>query len=277
VVESKKGIPVHLCQGYEAANKEYFPIKDAIDEAYLHKIPKLTVSPHMNRFLEERFGVETDYVGQMINRDIFFPAMDTPGRGDGSFTIMVVGMFDADVKNIRTVLYGISIARSRLSFPLKVVRVSPFPLTREEEMILKPDEYHSHVPYHSMGNIYREADIFISLSKEAEGFGLPAVEAMGCGVPAILSRISSYTSLDEPLDYALFVDSSDHNALAEAIVELLHNRPLRERLRQRGLTVAEKFTREKMASRLNCAFEEIKRRDNLLKARKASLLRRFLP
>jgi glycosyltransferase involved in cell wall biosynthesis len=80
---------------------------------------------------------------------------------------------------------------------------------------------------------------------------------MGCGVPTILSKISSYTSFDERLDYALFVEPSDHEALAEAISELFHNNPLRVRLIQRGLDVAGKFTREIVLTRLRTAFGEI--------------------
>jgi len=89
---------------------------------------------------------------------------------------------------------------------------------------------------------------------------------MGCGVPAILSRISSYTSFDKPPDYALFVDSSDHIALSEAIVELFHNNILREKLKQRGLAVAEKFTKEKVVARLKSAFEQIGYKDNFSNA-----------
>ncbi|MBE9573405.1 MAG: glycosyltransferase [Proteobacteria bacterium] len=94
-------------------------------------------------------------------------------------------------------------------------------------------------------------------SKEAEGFGLPAVEAMACGVPTVLSSISSYTSFDENADYSLFVKHSDPESLADAIAEIFNNRPLREKLVGRGLNVAAKFTRENVLNRLNRSFESI--------------------
>jgi alpha-1,3-rhamnosyl/mannosyltransferase len=108
-----------------------------------------------------------------------------------------------------------------------------------------------------MGEIYRNADLFISTSHEAEGFGLPALEAMGCGIPAILSNISSYTSFDYPLDYALFIDPSDIKALGEGISRLYHDSSLRDQLASRGLSVAENFTKEKVVSRLENAFADI--------------------
>jgi glycosyltransferase involved in cell wall biosynthesis len=257
VVRSNQGIAVHLCQGYEAGNKEYRSIKDEIDEAYSLKIPKLVISPHMEKFLAERFGCETFYVGQMLNRDIFYPRRD-PFKGTRDhFVILVVGIFEADVKNIEATLRGISAAKSKLHSPFRLIRVSPFPLTKAESKIMKPDVYHFRVPYFGMGDIYRSADVVISMSKEVEGFGLPALEAMGCGVPTILSKISSYTSFAEPPDYALFVDPSDSDALAVAISELLSRKSLRERLIRRGLNVADKFNKRKMIERLKATFENL--------------------
>lgn len=289
IVESKKGIPVHLCQGYEGANRELLTMKAEIDEAYAYKIPKLTVSPHLNKFLAERFNAETYYIGNMLNRDIFYPLkhhhnVNSPASFEvlrkiiyplktyqrlKPLKILVVGPFEADVKNISSVLKGISAAEKRYKVAVKIIRVSQFPLTKEEEAIRKPDKFYFHVPYHNMGEIYRNADVFISMSKEAEGFGLPALEAMACGVPAILSKISSYTSFDETPDYALFVEPSDTEALTEAIFELSHNKLLREKLIQRGSIVAEKFTKEGVVNRLKTAFETIKYTNKLSKTKKA--------
>lgn len=268
-VESKKGIAVHLCQGYEGNNKEYLYIKDEIDKEYSRPIPKLVVSPHMERFLKDRFNVETYYIGQILNHDIFYPSEDTQHKKDSPFNILVVGPFEADVKNIPVALKGISHAKKMLNTPISLIRVSQFPISREEEEIIKPDAYHCHIPYTSMGEIYRSADIYISISKEAEGFGLPALEAMACGVPTILSRIPSYISFDEKQDYALFIEPSDAESVARAIEEIHTNMELRERLIQRGLEIASGFTKEKLTERLISAFEEIMKRDKLAKTRKA--------
>jgi len=258
VVESKKGIPVHLCQGYEGDFKELQPQKAAIDEVYSYDIPKLTVSPHLDGFLRKRFNAETHYIGQALDRDIFYAKQDWQKEiSNKTFTILVVGPFQADFKNIGAALAGIRLVRERLELPVKLIRVSQFPLSDEERGIMEPDEYHFHVPHHEMGRIYREADLFVSMSKEAEGFGLPALEAMACGVPTVLSSISSYTSFDENGGYSLFVNHSDPESLADAIVEIYYNRSLREKLVSRGLNVATKFTGENVLNRLNKYFESI--------------------
>lgn len=282
VVDSGKGIPVHLCQGYEGAYKELLHSKAVIDEGYSYKIPKLTVSPHLDKLLIDGFHAKTYFIGQMLNKDIFYPAKakTNVSRTDLSdlwrktivtfnalfnkgyqyrapFKILVVGPFDVIFKNIATALKGVLLAKEKMKLPVKLIRASQFPLSDEEKKIITPDAYHFHVPHQSMGEIYRNADLFISTSHEAEGFGLPALEAMGCGIPTILSNISSYTSFDYPLDYALFIDPSDTKALEEGISRLYHDSSLRDRLASRGLSVAENFTKEKVVSRLENAFAEI--------------------
>jgi glycosyltransferase involved in cell wall biosynthesis len=169
----------------------------------------------------------------------------------------VVGPFQVDFKNIATALQGIRLAQKRLHRPVRLIRVSQFPLSDKEMDIVTPDSYHFHVPYPKMGDFYRKADLFISMSKEAEGFGLPAIEAMSCGTPTILSNISSYTNFDTSTDYALFVDPDDPQTLADAIVVLAGDRSLRKALIHKGLRVAAQFNRESFRDRLIEAFNAI--------------------
>ncbi|MEW6585928.1 MAG: glycosyltransferase [Nitrospirota bacterium] len=204
--ESGKGTTVHLCQGYEADYEEFRHLKSEIDEVYSLKIPKLTISPHLDKLLAEKFGAATYYVGQMLNRDILFPSKEgfllksLRHFRSRSFRILVVGPFEGDYKNIASALRGIRSAREKFKVPVRLIRVSQFPLSRSEEEITKPDAYYFHVPSCSMGEIYRKADLLVSMSKECEGFGLPALEAMACGIPTILSRISSHTGFGETQD-----------------------------------------------------------------------------
>ena len=264
VVETRRGIPEHLCQGYEGEFKELQSQKSDIDMAYSYKIPKLIVSPHLDGFLSRRFKAETHYIGQMIDKDVFYPL---PRARNGiinrPFTVLVVGPFESDFKNIAAALMGIKFAKKRLKTSVKLIRVSQLPLSNEEREILQPDVYHFHVPHNAMGEIYREADLFISMSKEAEGFGLPAVEAMACGVPTILSQVSSYKGFDETTDYSFFVEGSDPESLAHAIVEICENRVLRENLAHRGKIIAAKFSEENLINRLIESFAIILDKDGL--------------
>ncbi|HMK50234.1 MAG TPA: glycosyltransferase [Thermodesulfovibrionales bacterium] len=283
VVESGKGTPVHLCQGYEGDYKELADSKAFIDEVYSYRIPKLTVARHLEKLLIDRFRAETYFIGQLLDKDIFYPARDEKESGTdfsdlwkrtvskfgtlfnkgrqyrAPFTILVVGPFDVIFKNIPSALKGVWLAKESMKLPVRLIRASQFPLSDEEVKLIRPDAYYFHVPHESMGEIYRRADLFVSTSLEAEGFGLPALEAMGCGIPTILSNISSYTSFDHPQDYALFVDPFDAKALEDSISRLFHDNSLRESLAKRGLSVAGNFTKEKVAIRLENSLTEILR------------------
>jgi len=261
VVESGKGIPVHLCQGYEGDFKELESQKPAIDRAYSYRIPTLIVSQHLDQFLRHRFNAKTHYIGQAVDKDVFYPPLMQPDESmDRPFTILVVGPFQADVKNIAVALTGIKLAKERLEVPIKLIRVSQIPLSDEERKIIEPDVYHWHVPHDEMGDIYREANLYISMSKEGEGFGLSAVEAMACGVPTILSRISSYEGFDETTDYSLFVEGSEPESITHAIGEMFKDRSLREKIVHRGQIVANRFSEETLIGRLDGCFDSILRR-----------------
>jgi len=260
VIESGKGIPVYLCQGYEASLKELAAFKSGIDEAYSAGMPVLTVSPHLSNLIRDRFNAETYYIGQTVNRKIFHPQRNPLKRLFTSFRrsprLLVIGPFEGSYKNVPTILRGIALAGKGFKKPPDLIRVSQFPLSREEESIIKPAEYHYRVPYGRMGVIYRSSDMLISLSTEAEGFGMPVLEAMACGVPTILSRIPSHLGFDDPHDYALFVDSQPE-ALSEAVWRMCHDASLRLRLANRGLAVADKFIPGTLLARLINAFGSI--------------------
>ena len=252
----KKGILVHLCQGYEAGNKELKHLKEQIDNVYKLKIPKLTISPHLNQFLEKNFNSETYYIGQMINREIFYPDITKDDKNNKNFKILVIGPFEADVKNIATSIKGILIAKKEFNLPIILVRVSQFKLTEEEKSILEPDYYYFHIPYTSMGEIYRNSDLLISMSKEAEGFGLPPVEAMACGIPTILSIVPAHLSYDNEHNYALFTESTPES-VAEAILKIYRDSNLRNKIKENALVLIKNFSKESFVSRLIDSFEKI--------------------
>ena len=73
-----------------------------------------------------------------------------------------------------------------------------------------------------------------------EGFGLPPLEAMATGTPALVGR---YTAAPEVLgDAALLVDPTDVASLAEGLLALATEEPLRRRLAAAGKARAASFT-----------------------------------
>lgn len=93
--------------------------------------------------------------------------------------------------------------------------------------------------------LYGGADAFVFLSR-AEGFGFPPLEAMACGTPVLCSAAGS---LGEIVGSAsLPVNPSDERAIAEGLVCIVSDAPLRERLRRDGMARSASFTWRRTAA-----------------------------
>ncbi|GAA4449952.1 glycosyltransferase family 1 protein [Novipirellula rosea] len=73
-----------------------------------------------------------------------------------------------------------------------------------------------------------------------EGFGLPPLEAMQCGTPVITSDNSSLPEVVG--DAGILVPAESTERLANALIQLFHDADLRDRLSEKGIARAEKFT-----------------------------------
>ncbi len=87
--------------------------------------------------------------------------------------------------------------------------------------------------------LYRAASALVYPSL-FEGFGLPPLEAMACGTPVITSNTSSLPEVVG--EAALLVDPYNENELADAMLRIIIDQPLRAQLRARGLSRAGLFT-----------------------------------
>lgn len=102
---------------------------------------------------------------------------------------------------------------------------------------------------------YQNAKVFVYPSLY-EGFGFPPLEAMKAGTGVITS---GRASLDEVLADGYFkVDTSNSQALAAAINELISNNNLRNDLVKRGKKIADRYNWEETAANTLKVFEQLK-------------------
>jgi glycosyltransferase involved in cell wall biosynthesis len=76
-----------------------------------------------------------------------------------------------------------------------------------------------------------------------EGFGLTPLEAMQCGTPVITSNTSSFPEVVG--DAGILLDPADGDALCQAILDVHRDAPLRQRMRERSLARAARFSWER--------------------------------
>jgi glycosyltransferase involved in cell wall biosynthesis len=105
-----------------------------------------------------------------------------------------------------------------------------------------------------LDNLYRSARVFV-FPCLYEGFGLPPLEAMARGAPVVAGN---RTSLPEILgDAAILTDAADPDQLAEAILRVLSDDKLAERLRRSGFERASQFTARRQAEETLRLYEEV--------------------
>ncbi len=104
-----------------------------------------------------------------------------------------------------------------------------------------------YVPDEMMPTYYRNARVFI-LSSRFEPFGMTAIEAMACGTPVVVTSLGGIRHFLTDHEDAMVVNPKNKQELSAAIAEILENKEVASRLREKGLeTVHERFTWEAIA------------------------------
>lgn len=111
-----------------------------------------------------------------------------------------------------------------------------------------------YVAQQALPALYRGARL-VAMPSLAEGFGLPALEAMACGTPVVVGNTSAMPEVVG--DAGLLVDPEDTGAIADAILRLLTQDPLRKELIARGLARATEFSWERTARQVLAVLDEV--------------------
>jgi len=94
------------------------------------------------------------------------------------------------------------------------------------------------VPYETMVDYYRAADVCVSITS-SDGSPRSVWEAMACGAPCVVSDLPWVHELIAPGVEALAVDVNA-TAVADAIIRVLHEPGVAERLQQNGRKLVER-------------------------------------
>jgi len=110
---------------------------------------------------------------------------------------------------------------------------------------------------------YRAADVFVLPSTmRTESFGIVNLEAMACGIPIVASRIGGIPSIVKNGENGLLVPPKDVEALADAIIYLLENENLRQKMGERGKKRVKSYSWDRIAEMTEKVYEKVVRDRN---------------
>jgi glycosyltransferase involved in cell wall biosynthesis len=107
--------------------------------------------------------------------------------------------------------------------------------------------------------IYSQCEAFLYPSLR-ESFGIPILEAMASGAPVITSNTSSMPEVAG--DAALIIDPYNPEEITSAMLHLLDDTQIREKLVKKGFEQAAKFSWKSMARQVLGIYNEIQASDN---------------
>ena len=105
-------------------------------------------------------------------------------------------------------------------------------------------------------DLYNRANLFVRYVGY-EGFGLPVLEAMACGCPVIASKVGSLPEIVRGA--GLLIDPKNKELWVKMIYRVLTNNKLRERLINKGLERAKKFSWDKVAQQTSNVYQQLQK------------------
>lgn len=204
-------------------------------EAVRHSDRRFVVSRFWKAALKRDFGLESEVVYNGIDLDRFDPL---PGKRSQQPNILFVGGFEPR-KGLESLILALEIVhRTVPDAVLRVVAKTGFRGTDSEDWfrvlaerarVAHAVEFHQSVDDDTLLGFYSDCDI-AALPSRNEGWGLSLMEAMACRKPVVATRVGGVPELVRDGVDGLLVEPGDVTGLAEAMVRLLVDGPLRSRM-----------------------------------------------
>jgi len=213
---------------------------------------KIAVSQPALNYISKYLPAEYHTIPNGIDIHYFKPDGPTrPEFKDGKLNILFVGRLE-ERKGIDDLIHACSIVKQ--DFPgFRLIIAGPgLKLRYQYELLAKrllPDQvfFTRFVRFDELPQYYRAADIFCAPATGGESFGIVLLEAMASGKPVVATNIPGYASVLTNGEEGLLAKPKDRHSLAEAILTLIHDKSLRQKMAEKGLAKAQKYSWENVS------------------------------
>ncbi|HID64047.1 MAG TPA: glycosyltransferase family 1 protein [Anaerolineae bacterium] len=182
--------------------------------------------------------------------------------GDGKLNILFVGRLEKR-KGFRHLLAAFAQVKKAVPDVRLIVAGAYEKADREPFVLyarrhrLRDVRFIGFVPEEDLPRYYRTCDVFCAPSIGFESFGLVLLEAMAAGRPIVASDITGYRNVMRHGEEGLLVPPGNERALATALVSLLRDPALRQRMGEKGQARASAYSWDRVARRILDFYSEL--------------------
>ncbi|RKY82428.1 hypothetical protein DRP98_09005 [candidate division KSB1 bacterium] len=214
---------------------------------------RIAVSESARNFVDRYFGGEYRIIPNGIDIDRFNRVGKIKKFDDGKLNILFVGRLEPR-KGVKYLLKAFPLIKKKLpNSRLIIVGSGPLagyyrqfvPRAFEEDIW-----FEGLVTKEDLPSYYSTCDVFCSPATGKESFGIVLLEAMASGKAIVASDIEGYRHVVTHGQEGLLVKPRDSQAIADSIVEVLSNEPLRRMLEENGKRKARQYSWENVTSRI---------------------------
>ncbi|MCX5998500.1 MAG: glycosyltransferase family 4 protein, partial [Chloroflexi bacterium] len=170
---------------------------------------------------------------------------------DGKLNILFVSRLDRR-KGVSYLLKAYRLVKREIP-ESRLIIVGPGRRRRYEEWVrsvgLEDVVFVGYTSHDDLPRYYRTCDVFCIPAVGRESFGIVLLEAMAASRPIVATNIAGYASVVSEGVEGVLVPPRDHKSLARALVRLLNDRALRERMGRQGRSRVEGQTWDVIAGK----------------------------
>jgi phosphatidylinositol alpha-mannosyltransferase len=214
---------------------------------------RIAVSEPAREFVSQYFDGNYEIIPNGIDIDRFRTAEPLPWASNGRPRILFVGRFTEPRKGFKYLLRAMPLVHQQFPDAQLVVVGSGNPdkfASTIEKYRVNNVEFIGMVPPSELPRYYASCDVFCAPSTGRESFGIVLLEAMASGKPVVAANNPGYASVLGRSETGALVPPKDPQALSLALVRLLADAELRQRLGEVGQAYAQQYAWPRLAARI---------------------------
>ncbi len=216
---------------------------------------KIAVSQPALEYVNRYFSDNYTIIPNGIDTDHFSPAAEPLEEYiDGKINILFVGRLEKR-KGLDYLLAAYrhvkkEIPHSRLLVVGPGIRLRNKYQKRVRRQGIPDVVFSGYCSYADLPRYYRTADIVCCPATGWESFGIVLLEAMAVGKPIVASNISGYASVLTHGEEGLLTPPKNVPALSHALLSLINDREIRQRMGEKGIITAAQYSWDNVARRV---------------------------